>query len=245
MDGRKALPITSVLLILALALATVGVGYGLWSKTLTIQGTVHTGEVNAVLSLHEIDESRDFNDAYCPKFPGFYSIGRDCDNDGFLSDAIEMEYEGKDVAHCTAELVNTGEYPDLENDGPQGMLVTIRDAYPSFNCFIRWDVTNAGSVPIKIHTPKAYAVTPGGNLLLTGGVTYGGNYGQAAGGYIYHLNSWPPVFPTGTCYTNDTQLHTNEQAECNLHFHLGQLAEQGADYQFLVEVFAHQWNEEP
>jgi len=47
MNTRKALPITTVLLILALALATVGVGYGLWSKVLTIDGTVFTGEVNA------------------------------------------------------------------------------------------------------------------------------------------------------------------------------------------------------
>jgi hypothetical protein len=245
MNGRKVFPITTVLLILALALATVGVGYGLWSKTLNIAGEVHTGEINAILSLHEIDESRSFDADYCPEFPGLYSINRDCDGDGFLSDAREMEYEGKEVAECTAALVDTGEYPDLKNEGPQGLLITIREAYPSFNCFIRWDVTNTGTIPIKIHTPKAYALTAEGPLLLTGGVAYGGNYGSGTGGYIYHLNSWPPSFPTGTCYANDTQLHTKEQAQCNLHFHLGQLADQGAEYQFLVTVFAHQWNEEP
>ena len=56
MNTRKALPITTVLLILALALATVGVGYGLWSKTLFIYGTVETGKLDVTLSLDEVDE---------------------------------------------------------------------------------------------------------------------------------------------------------------------------------------------
>lgn len=39
--------ITSVGLVIVLLLAPMGVAYGLWSQTLTIDGVVHTGEVDA------------------------------------------------------------------------------------------------------------------------------------------------------------------------------------------------------
>ena len=40
-------PLALLILILLLALASVGVGYGLWARTLTIEGTVETGKVDA------------------------------------------------------------------------------------------------------------------------------------------------------------------------------------------------------
>lgn len=39
--------VTALVLVLLLALAGLGVAYGLWSKTLTIAGTVNTGDVDA------------------------------------------------------------------------------------------------------------------------------------------------------------------------------------------------------
>jgi hypothetical protein len=44
---RRCLPVSAMVVVLLVALATIGVAYGLWSKTLTISGTVHTGEVDA------------------------------------------------------------------------------------------------------------------------------------------------------------------------------------------------------
>jgi hypothetical protein len=44
---RVRSPIILVAAVLLIALATLGVGYGLWSKTLTIKGTVNTGEIDA------------------------------------------------------------------------------------------------------------------------------------------------------------------------------------------------------
>jgi hypothetical protein len=44
---KHKLPLTVFSLLLILALATVGVSYGLWSKTLTINGTVYTGSLDA------------------------------------------------------------------------------------------------------------------------------------------------------------------------------------------------------
>src|SRR3989304_6841781 len=102
MSKRRGLPFGVMALLLILALAAIGVGYGLWSQTLIINGFVHTGEMDSGLSIAEIDELFDFND-YCT--PGVYSIGMDCDKDGFLND--DLEAEDKDVADRTAGLLDS------------------------------------------------------------------------------------------------------------------------------------------
>jgi hypothetical protein len=43
---KPRFPVMLIALLLMLFLAILGVGYGMWSKMLTINGTVHTGEVN-------------------------------------------------------------------------------------------------------------------------------------------------------------------------------------------------------
>jgi hypothetical protein len=85
MFRRRAMPISALIMILILALATLGIGYGLWSKTLIIEGTVNTGKVDAEFSYNEVDEGvwRPFN-----------QNNQDDDE----------EYEGKDVAECTMEV---------------------------------------------------------------------------------------------------------------------------------------------
>ena len=50
MKRKKALPIGTIFMILVIALAFLGVGYALWSETLTISGTVSTGEVDVEFS---------------------------------------------------------------------------------------------------------------------------------------------------------------------------------------------------
>jgi len=206
--GRKSLPVGVLVMLLVLALASLGMGYGLWSKVLTIDGTVNTGEVNAEFSLMEIDESRAFDGDYCPDFPGSYSIGKDCDGLNGLND--DMEVDDKDIATCTVELLD-----GLENPGPQTLKVTIDKAYPSFNCFIRYDVKNTGSIPIKVHLPD-YSGIPA----------------------TLHVNTWPPF-----CYADHEQVEPGFAAYCNLHIHVPQGAEQNATYTFNVPIFVHQWNE--
>src|SRR3970040_1007247 len=48
MSARKPIPVGTLFMGLVVALAAVGVGYGLWSKTLFIQGSVSAGDLNAV-----------------------------------------------------------------------------------------------------------------------------------------------------------------------------------------------------
>lgn len=206
---KRMFSINTIAMLLILALATVGVGYGLWSQVLVIEGTVNTGEMDAGLSIKEIDELYDFN-ARCPD-GGEYSIGQDCDDDGSLND--DWEWENKDVAECSAQLID-----------PYTMEVTLRNAYPSYNCFIKWDVHNSGTIPIHIYRPDYF---------------YKGVYmGDAINVSELHVNGWPPG-----CFGDLTQLHRGEEVTCNLHIHVNQPAEELATYTFQVRVFTRQWNE--
>lgn len=208
MFGRKTLSAGTMGMLLVFALASVGVGYGLWSQELLINGFVFTGEMDAELSLEEIDESASF-DGLCPA--GGFSIGKDCDDDGSLND--DMEAEGKDVGLCTARLIN-----------PYTMEVVLRNTYPSFNCFIRWDVHNSGSIPIHIYRPDYF---------------YNGDYvGGAINTPELHVNGWPP-----DCFADLTQLEPSQRAFCNLHIHVNQPARENSEYRFQIRVFSRQWNE--
>ena len=48
----KSLPVGTLFIVLVIMLALLGVGYALWSETLTISGTVSTGEVDVEFSQH-------------------------------------------------------------------------------------------------------------------------------------------------------------------------------------------------
>jgi hypothetical protein len=125
---KRGLPIGTLLLILVLALATVGVGYGLWSKTLYIDGTVYTGVLDAGLSIKEVDQSYSFND-------------------GLIGNGIwdDDEWEGKDIGECYAELID-----------PWTMEVTVTNGYPFFNCFVLYDVHNPGTIPFDLYGPDYF-----------------------------------------------------------------------------------------
>ena len=196
---------------LLVVLAATGLAYGLWAETLTLDGVVHTGTVDASYSLVEIDQMADFNDN-CPL--GGFSIGQDCDLDGLLND--DMEAEGKDIAECDAELDATG-----------NMTVTVTSAYPLYNCFVKYDIHNLGTLPIHAYGPAYF---------------YDGVFqGSAINTNELHVNGWPPIgCPT---YDEYVQLEPGEEFFCTLHLNLRQDAEMGATYTFQLQNFARQWNE--
>jgi hypothetical protein len=111
-----------------------------------------------------------------------------------------------------------------EQIDPYTLQVTILQGYPSFNCFVKYGVTNVGSVPIHIYRPDYF---------------YDGVYmGSAINTEALHVNGWPPI-----CYTETTQLEPKESAYCSLHVHVNQGAAMNATYTFQVKIFARQWNE--
>jgi hypothetical protein len=124
---RKGLSIGTIVVILVVALAAIGVGYGLWSETLKIEGTVHTGEVDVGFSGPYIDE-------------WVYVTGQ-----GYI-----LEPDEKDVTTCQAALFGS---QDPQDNGASRIVVTVTGAYPYYLCRLGFDVTNLGTVPVHVHQP--------------------------------------------------------------------------------------------
>ncbi len=121
MNVRKRMPpLGAMAVMLMLALASIGVVFGLWSKVLTIDGTVNTGTVHATWS-----------GAICSDFhPWPFGFG------------IEPgEFEGKDVGSTTA----TPDPGDSNN-----LILTVTNGYPSYSTDCEVEFTNDGSIPWKI-----------------------------------------------------------------------------------------------
>ncbi len=226
MSKRRGLPFGVMALLLILALAAIGVGYGLWSQTLVIAGTVSTGEVDAELSLEEIDLvalepwGDSFND-YAPQYCDGFTIGQNCDDKDGLND--DFQVENKPVATCV------GEFIDAWN-----MRITVANAYPGVNCFIRYNVENTGTIPVHLYGPDFFFDFDGDGDMDFMGTNGIGTIETDA----IHVNDWPPF-----CFADGVQLHAGEIAYCNLHINVKQTAEEGATYTFLVRFFARQWNE--
>jgi hypothetical protein len=109
-------------LVLLLAIATLGVAYGLWSKTLTITGVVHTGEVDARWLGGVCNEFHTWPNL--PQLPGDYG-----------------EAEGKDVG--SFEL-------SVNPDDDQLLDFQLTNVYPSYaiDCQVHFMVE--GSIPVYL-----------------------------------------------------------------------------------------------
>lgn len=128
--SRKSLPVVGITMILVIALATMGLAYGLWSETLTIDGTVYTGEVDLGFSGPKVWEWVDVNGK--PQ----------------LEPPVKDQY-----AECTAKAYDY----DPNSDGLEGITIEVKGAYPSYHCAIWFDVTNLGSIPVHVSHPKGTA----------------------------------------------------------------------------------------
>lgn len=111
---------------LMLALAMTGVAFAMWDKTLYIDGTVSTGEVDAEFTLAFSDDDGMVND-----------MSKDS-----LDDGKDPPTKDKDVAKTIVEI----------DSDPQRLIVTITNAYPSYEPTIWFDIKNTGSIPVKIQS---------------------------------------------------------------------------------------------
>lgn len=151
---------TLVLLVLTLvvALAALGVGYGLWSKTLTIGGTVQTGDLDAVWFYASCDETED-------KPVGEYSVAPDPDDQQILVVTLDNVYPSY-LLDCEIHFGNKGTIPvktmtdfDLENPNPDEITVgwfngSVKQLEPCYDPLV-WG-TNPLSVPANCQ--KAFSL---------------------------------------------------------------------------------------
>ena len=107
-------------LVLVGLLGALAVGYGLWSKTLTVQGTVKTGDFNA-----DWDSATVSDQGLDPCTPDL--------------NPNPCNYPPKDVGSC-----------DVFGVGSQELTIIIENAYPSYECTITAALTNTGTIPFNV-----------------------------------------------------------------------------------------------
>lgn len=240
---RNALPTSSFFMVVLVALATVGVGYGLWSKVLTIEGTVNTGDVNAAFNPPFTDDDDDRNDPTRDAGDtGNCLIGSgSCDpkETGAEIDtpqAIAAHRYDKGVASCVAGLAVID--PDSAQVGNQGATVTISEGYPSYHCTAWFPIVNNGTIPVNLH-----GVEIEGDPAVRcedGSLPYNldGQEGDDVEICVSGLASERQIDPISWDPQGDPVL-------MDLDIHLLQAAPQGEDFSFSATVCLHQWNVEP
>lgn len=116
-----------ICLALVLALGSLGVGYAAWTDTVTISGTVNTGEVDW-----------EYYNIVSPGDPPFLTC---------LDTGIDPGWD-KDVGSTT------GVFSDSDGDGDYDLLtlltLTINNAYPCYYNHCSFWVHCNGSIPIRI-----------------------------------------------------------------------------------------------
>jgi len=220
MLGRKYLPVTALFMLLVLALVAVGVGFGLWSKLLLINGTVHTGKVDAVFYKAFTDDDGTVNnpakDGGEPGDEGkcFLYGDSSCDPKAFGPNPDRYD---KDVGDCFAWI---GQDPEI-------LHVNVENGYPSYHCTVWFDIWNNGTIPVKI---QSLTVNPS-NFTNGTEVTVG----------LSELTCGQQIDPV----TDPSSLQGLAQGD--IHIHVEQAAKQSleepVEYDFTAELLLVQWNE--
>ena len=115
-----------ICLALVLSLGVLGVGYAAWTDTLTISGTVTTGDVEWEIQGPIINGD--------PPTPG--SLDLNCFFD--LYDGVWVVMD-KDVGSTSVNITD-----------PHTMTVTVDNAYPYYGNHIAFKVHGLGSIPLRI-----------------------------------------------------------------------------------------------
>jgi hypothetical protein len=149
---------------LVLALASLGVAYGLWSKVLTIEGTVHTGDLNADWNLVSCGELYGWpgpfsSGEYLGKDVGSVVATIDPNNAQIVHFTVNNGYPSY-VADCEVEYSNTGNIP-LNVVG-----ITIVPGAGLTNCTLTGDQTKTltcDQLTVKFVDGIGLQLDPGGD----------------------------------------------------------------------------------
>lgn len=242
---RNALPTSGFFMVVLVALATVGVGYGLWSKVLTIEGTVNTGDVNAAFNTPFTDDDDDRNDpnrdagdtGNCPVGSGSCDpkeTGAEIDTPQAIAD---HRYD-KGVASCVAGLAVID--PDPAQDGNQGATVTISEGYPSYHCTAWFPIVNNGSIPLHL----AGVTVAGFPAVRCEDGTWRLDLDEDEGFDIEVCVSGLPGPEDDPVQIHPENWQGAQAFYLDLDIHVMQAAQQNHKYQFDTQICLHQWNEE-
>jgi hypothetical protein len=140
----------------------------------------------------------------------------------------DLEVDGNDVAECTGRLL-----PGLNT-----LEIEITNGYPSYSCWVEFDVHNVGTIPVIVEQPALGTVPDE----ITVEFLY--CYTESGDSQTLPVNETPQLDPA-------EMQGSDPYAYCWIHAHVEQEAEENAGlpggpsaYTFQATVCAHQWNED-
>ena len=229
-----------VFLVLVAMLASLGVGYAMWSKTLTIDGTVSTGSVDA-----------EFTAAYT-------------DDDGVITDAAHDGTDGADVGDPDASGKNVDRKDkdvgkssaEVGADG-QTASVTVLNAYPCYFTTAFFGIHNNGTIPVKVQVWEEHCSADHW-VSFDSGATW--EFKAASEWYVivpcvlkHIIFAGPDEAPAAdadhdltvhlTQIKIGTQIDPSDTVWMDVDIHVGQGADELATYTFDERVLLVQWNE--
>jgi hypothetical protein len=168
---------------------------------------VYTGSLNSSFSVHEIDQGIKRGSAGGP-------------TDNGVSEHIE--FDGKEHAYCYTRIAGDPtpladesalSSADLNSRAGDQLFILVKGGYPSFNCYVDFDVHNLGTIPVKLNKP---VLSPFDPAALT--------------------------VELQDCYDAGTQVEPGKEALCTIHVHVENGAAQNTLYRFGASICAYQFN---
>lgn len=228
MFRRKSLPVGVLVMVLVLALVSLGMGYGLWSKILTIDGTVNTGTLDAIFvdaftDDDDVVDNPDKDSLDLDNCPDIFGLDMDGDFmtscDPAASGIDPKARHDKDVARCDA---------GIDPDDNQIGFVIKRNVYPGYFCTAWFDVKNNGKIPVRVAaaTVNGLPIDP-----------------SVPTPFDLNNDGVPDVAVHLTGLTSCQQIDADETVQIDIDQEVLQGAPQGATLSYTVKVQLNQWNE--
>jgi len=231
-------------LAIVLAIGVMGIGYAAWTDTITVDGTVTTGEVCIEFwSCYLLDEHPGVPDGK-PTNPGgdFPTVfpDRNC-NDAFEPNAAGKIWWPMDKNVAWGEQL-IGNDPSLPGDNDL-LEVWLYNTYPCYFNLLGFYVHNCGTIPVKINRVwiDGHPIGPGDLIRFdfdTGNVVVNPDTTLPNEVWDFEIHWGGAV---------GLQLEPSDNPEISLWMHVLQPCPQGQlDTQhFTITIEAVQWNEYP
>ncbi len=133
--------------VVLIALAAVGIGYGLWFEVLQLDGTVTTGTLDVTI------DGEVHTECITVFVEGMEEPEEVCAGDPLYN--LKTNYG--ELVHCEVsdtDVVLDNDNPDNVDTGSDLLEVAVFGAYPGYRCYVEFEVTNEGSVPIHFTHPQ-------------------------------------------------------------------------------------------
>lgn len=231
--GRRV----SVLAICAVfATSLLGAAYTLWYEDLKLNVDVTTGTLDGAIGCGALGDN---------EMASWLGFGQPFSS---YPKAVPL----KDVAHGNPDII-----PPLDPSGfdqpftsEQGVddntwQLTVHNTYPGYMMDCELHVFNTGTVPWHLEVESIMITGPNGDVLNVDCTGVGSPTANCAAGNLgigTNSPSWSPIYVQWKDFEG-CQVHAGEELNSSFFVGVNQSALEGSDYNIMLKIRVHQWNE--